>query len=332
MVVVVVVGIAISIAFAGFAVSDVDWHLFWRSLRASNLWWLAPASVALAAGIGVRALRWQLLFVREIRPPFRPVLRALLVGTFFNNVMPGRPGEAIRVFALHQETGAPRAAGLATAVTERICDVLTLLVLLYAVTPWLPHVAWLGRAAAAAAVVGAFVLILGIALAHDGARSLRFVFAPLRRTRWGSEGRIEVIAQGAATGLAALHRPWVALPALLFGFVAALLIGISNWFVLLAFHLHFGIAAGVLVLVTTNLAMILPSTPSGLGVFEAAVVVALRAYGVDASDALSYAVVLHALNTLPFIGLGSGSFRGTVVGLLRRRLVARSRRQKCRDE
>jgi glycosyltransferase 2 family protein len=57
-------------------------------------------------------------------------------------------------------------------------------------------------------------------------------------------------------------------------------------------------------MVAVGLAMIVPSSPAAVGVFEAAVVVALRAYDVPKPEALSYALVLHALNFLPYIAAG----------------------------
>ena len=49
--------------------------------------------------------------------------------------------------------------------------------------------------------------------------------------------------------------------------------------------------------------MILPSSPAAVGVFEGATVVVLSAYGVPASAALSYAIVLHALNVVPLLAV-----------------------------
>ena len=51
-------------------------------------------------------------------------------------------------------------------------------------------------------------------------------------------------------------------------------------------------------------ARVIPSGPAGLGVFEAATVVALSAYGVSGTEALTYAVVLHARNFFPFLLAG----------------------------
>jgi uncharacterized membrane protein YbhN (UPF0104 family) len=63
-------------------------------------------------------------------------------------------------------------------------------------------------------------------------------------------------------------------------------------------------------MITINLALVLPSSPAAVGVFEWATVLALRAYGVPESQALSYALVLHALNFFPFVIAGLVLVRG----------------------
>jgi uncharacterized membrane protein YbhN (UPF0104 family) len=73
---------------------------------------------------------------------------------------------------------------------------------------------------------------------------------------------------------------------------------------LLAFEPDLGYDAGILVLVTTTLSLVIPSLPAGIGVFEAALLVGMGPYGVDDSLALLYAVVLHALNFVPYVVAG----------------------------
>jgi glycosyltransferase 2 family protein len=84
-----------------------------------------------------------------------------------------------------------------------------------------------------------------------------------------------------------------------------LVLAVANWLVLVAFDLGLGYSAGVLILVTTTLSLVIPSAPGGVGVFEAGGLVALRAFGVDDSTALSATVVLHALNVFPFLVAGA---------------------------
>jgi uncharacterized protein (TIRG00374 family) len=301
----VVGGLAVSAVFAYFAVQDVDWERFRRALSESRWEWLAPAAVTLAFGVFLRAVRWRLLFPPEQRPPLAAALRALLVGTFFNNVLPGRPGEAMRVFTLHQEAGTSRAAGLGTAVAERVLDVVTLLALFFVSLPWLPHLSWVGRAAVFAGAVGAAVGVTVIVLALWGRRVLERALRPLARLPGISSDGADRAAAELAAGLAALHRIRIAAPALLLSIAAILVIACSCWLVTFAFSLDVGFGAGLLVMVATNLAMVIPSSPAAIGVFEAATLVALTPYGIDRSEGLSYAVVLHALNTLPFIALGA---------------------------
>jgi len=314
----IVAGLAISILFAYVAVRDVDWSLFWKSLSASTLWWLFPALAVLAGGISVRAVRWQLLFAPATRQPLGATTRALLVGTFLNLVLPARPGEVLRVFYLHDEAGTSRAEGLGTALTERIYDVLGLLVLLFVATPWLPNVTWLHRAAVLAIVAALLLAAVVGALLLWQERPVRYLIGPLAHVPGVSRERLDPIAANLAEGLIALRRRRSALIALALTFAAILAIALSFWLVTFALHLGVPFGAALLVMVATNLAMILPSSPAAIGVFEAATLVALRPYGVDASRALSYAVVLHALTFVPFVLIGLVLLQRRGLQLLRR--------------
>ena len=295
---------AISGLFTYFAVRGIDWGRFRSALAQSNYWWLIPSFAVLMGGIVLRAVRWRLLFPHDVRPPLAPTFRALLVGTFFNNVLPGRPGEAIRVVTLHQETGTPRPVALGTAVSERLYDVIVLLVTFFLAVPWLPHVNWLRRAGIFAAILTVGLMLLLGMLAKWNVRPILFVLRPFARVPGFSPERIERVAAGLVTGLAAMRQPRLALPALVVSFAAVFTIALSFWLVTLAIGLHVSFGAGLLVMVATNLAMVIPSSPAAIGVFEAATVVALRPYGIDQTHALSFAVILHALNVVPFIVLG----------------------------
>jgi uncharacterized membrane protein YbhN (UPF0104 family) len=60
----------------------------------------------------------------------------------------------------------------------------------------------------------------------------------------------------------------------------------------------------MLVTIAIALGMILPSSPAAVGVFEAAVLVGLNPYDIAKPEALSFALVLHALNFFPYIAAG----------------------------
>lgn len=298
-------GLAASALFLWLAARDVDVDVVWEALRDSQYVWLIPALALLALAVALRALRWQLLFDPRTRPPFGAVTRAMLVGLLFNSVLPARAGEAARIVVLHQEVRTSRVEALGTAVTERLYDVVTLLVLLFAATPFLPEVSWLRRAAVLALVLTALIAVAVLVVDRYGIRAVRFVLRPLTRLSRVSDEHVERAAANLVLGLAALHRPRLALPAFGLTFLSWLVIAGSFWCVLAGFDLGVGFGAGLLVAVTTTLALVIPSAPGGIGVFEAGGVVGLRAFGVDESEAFSATVVLHALNTIPYVIAGS---------------------------
>ena len=292
---------AATVGFTYLAVRDVDWDVAWRALRASEWWWVLPTTLVIVAGTVIRAVRWCAVFAPETRPPFRAVLSALLVGNFFNTVLPLRAGEALRIVALNQRARVSRVETLGTVGVERVMDVVTLLVLLFAVAAWLPEVSWLRGAAVFGAALAAVVAAAVLLLAVWGARPVHALLRPLARLRPASAERVEHAAESLARGLAALRRPRVAAAGLLWTALSWIAFALSFWLLMIGFDLDVPPLAGLLVLVATGLAMILPSPPAAVGVFEGAVVVALGAYDVSPSHALPYAVVLHLVNVLPFV-------------------------------
>ena len=307
----IAVGLVVTAVFTYYAVRNVHPDEVWEAFRASNKWWLLPSLAVLALGVFVRAIRWWALFAPETRPPLRPVVNALLVGLLFNSVLPLRVGEAARIVALNRAAASSRAETLGTVALERALDVLCLLLLLFIAVPWLPELGWLNAAIVLAAVV-AGVLVAGvIALALYGERPFVAVARGLGRLPLVPGEAIERAASNVAHGLAGLRRWRLALGGLLWTSFSWVLVSISFWLVTLAFGLDVPPVAGLLVLAATGLAMILPAAPASLGVFEAATLVALAAYGVSESEALSYALVLHALNFFPYLVAGAVALRFT---------------------
>ncbi len=297
---------ALSTLFFGYvATRDVDAAAAWRALGEAQLLWLVPSAAALAVAIFLRAWRWQLMFEPRSRPPFGAVSRSLLLGYLFNNVLPMRAGELVRIETLHQDTRTPRAEALATVVIERLFDVLSLLALLFSAVLWLPAVSWLRQAAIAALVAVAVLIAVVAALSLYGDRAVRILLAPLRLVPAFRTARLEHAVQNIMRGCVAVRDLGTSLRVFAVTTASWLVMGFSFWLLGLGFDLDIPPSAGLLVVITVNLTLILPSAPGGLGLFEAATVVALHAYGVDQSEALSYGLVLHALNFVPFVAIGA---------------------------
>jgi uncharacterized protein (TIRG00374 family) len=301
-----VAGLAVTVGCTYLAVRGVKLDDARDALAASDLRWLVPTSVVLGIALWLRVLRWWVLFDESSRPPLRAVGHAAFVGYFFNNILPARAGEAARVIALNSKARTPRAEAIGTVVIERVFDLLALLFLLFASYPLLPEISWLKAAALLGIVLVTGLVVVIFLLVRYDHRAVRWLLSPLRRLPGDHTGaRVEEAVVNATRGLVALREPRVALRGMALTIASWVVLALSFWILTNAFDLHLPLVAGMLTVVAINLSLVLPSSPAALGVFEAATVVALRAFDVPQAEALSYALVLHLLNFAPFLLIGA---------------------------
>lgn len=305
----VITGLAVSLVFSYLAVRDVDFEVFADALAESSYWWIVPSLGALCASVALRVVRWRYLFPPETRPPARAALRALLIGELFNTVVPLRAGELVRVVAVHREARTSRPEALGTTLVERLLDVLVLLLLLLAVLPFVPEVTWLGVAATILTVVALGALAAIVVLWRYGERPLSFLLRPLAWLPGFSSARTSAAAESLLRGFQGLRDVRAGAVAVALTAASWLAVALSFWLAIRGLQLELGFDAAVLVVVATTFALVIPSLPASVGVFEAATLVSLHPFGVDDSRALSCAVVLHVLSFVPFIVAGLVALR-----------------------
>ena len=296
-----VFGLAVSLFFGYLAVRDIRPRDTWQAFVDTDYVWLVPGTALFALAFVIRAVRWQALFTPARRPPLWPVVQSLFVGYLANNLLPVRAGEAARVVALNKLSRTSVAESTATVLVERAFDVLSLLLLLFLMLPWLPQITWLQTAALLALLLLAALAIVALVLMRYGDRPLQYLFRPLGRISFLPRDSIARAPANFLSGLAGLLNVRLGFVAFAWTTLSWLVLGLSFWCVMEAFHLALSPLAGLLVVIAIGLAMILPSSPAALGVFEGATVLVLSAYSIDSSTALSYALVLHAMNFFPFI-------------------------------
>jgi len=116
----------------------------------------------------------------------------------------------------------------------------------------------------------------------------------------------------ARQGLAAFAVPRHGVPAVIAQLLAWTLQWLACYAVLLALGLQSdgGLAAAAAILLAVNVSAVLPATPSNVGVFQAACLVVLAAYGVGAGPALAYGIILQAVELLTALVLGIPALLG----------------------
>ena len=301
----VVAGILVSAFFMYLAVRGAHLEQTLDALRATNYALLVPALGLLATAFFIRAVRWRSLFTADRKPPLPDIVAAQFIGYLANAILPVRAGEAAAIVTLNKRARTPIAEGTATVFVQRAEDVLSLVLLLLVMLPWLPDLSWLQAAVAISAVLLGALVVTALLVLRFGEGVVRVLAKPLAWLPFIPKEALERAPTHFVRGLAGLVTPRIALVSFGWTTLSWIVLGVGFWVVLRASDIHLSPLAGVLVVIGIGLAMILPSSPAALGVFEGATVVVLSAYGIDDSVALSYALVLHLLNVLPLFAVAA---------------------------
>jgi phosphatidylinositol alpha-mannosyltransferase len=312
----VVVAVLLLAGILAFALSHLGLHRVGHALASASPGWIVLALALMCLSLLMRAISWHEVLraaLPRIAIPWAPVVRATMIGVMGSAVFPGRIGEPTRVFVLGRRLeGSTRrlVAVLAGTVFSQTLINLLALAILATITFTSAHVFDQHGSSGLLGVLFVPVLIALLVLA--GPRLLRLA----QRSR---SLRIALAAQALARmlrlarqGLGVFASPRHGVPAVLFQLLAWTLQWLACYAVLLALGLqsHGGLAAAAAVLLAVNVSAVLPATPSNVGVFQAACLVVLAAYGVGAGPALAYGIILQAVEVVTALALGLPALLG----------------------
>lgn len=306
-----VVGMLVSLVFLVLAMRGIDWAELWDAFRAANYWFLIPAFLLLIAINWARAYRWRLLMYPDTHLPLLHIFRIVNIGYLFNNVLPAKAGELVRAWLVGREIEGGIGQAASTILIERLLDVLTSVVILVILLPFIELPEIVTQAGLLLGVVSAVGTVVLIVLSRVGEAGLDWVWRLVGRIPVVGSPKVKALFQNLLNGFRVLTNVKL-VPGILLG-SAAVWFGYAlfNYTLLAAFRMTtLPFAAAALVLCATAFIMVIPSSPGAMGVFEWAAVQALAVYGVAEAQAFGYALGLHTYTNLVLILFG-------LVGMLR---------------
>jgi phosphatidylinositol alpha-mannosyltransferase len=301
---------------ATFAAAGLGWmalqrigiHSISRAVMAATPTWVLLAFGLMCLSMFLRAESWHAVLRSALpgtRVRRRDAARGVMVGVLMSATLPARLGEPSRALIVARRVGRVRERlpiVLGTIVSQTLLNLLALTVLgaIMFSTVGLFHGHEKALAIGSAAPFSMLLLVLTLpALLRRGKPSR---FARAQRAVSVVRGALEQVR----AGLAVFRHPrlggWAAVNQL-----GAWAVQATACYVLLIAlgldkHVSYGAAAAVLFAV--NVTAVLPATPSNLGVFQAACVAVLSAYGVSHADALAYGIILQAVEIATAVALG----------------------------
>lgn len=298
----------------GFLVTGTSlvllWHLVpWTPtvalLRTADPLFVALAIACLVGSLIAKTVRWRLLLPETAPVTIRGLYRILHISFLLNNVLPARIGDVARVAMTSRQPGLRIGHVLSSMLTERVTDTVTLLLGFLVVSPFLPVPAgYEGLRTVAWSVVAVVAVVVALA-ALFRARLDALARSQRVRRHLPANERIRMEAASFAEGFRQLFArkrvvriwgwSWTA-------WVGAFAI---NYLLMRALNIDAPFAVAVLLTCTTNLAMLLPSSPGAIGVFHLAATASLLPFGVSEARALSFAILAHLVNVVPVSLIGA---------------------------
>ncbi len=273
----------------------------------------APPWVLLGLGLMcfsmvLRAFAWHAILQAALPRAtvrLRDALQGTFIGVLMSATLPARLGEPSRAFVVARRIGSPRLhlpVVLGTIVSQTLLNIVALIVLgivmFSTVDFFTHHTALLVVAIAPLAIVA--TLLLAPALLRSGKPS-RYARAAALIT----QARAALVQLRA--GLTVFRRPRLGAIAATAQLSAWVVQWLSCYVLLVALGLDHtaGLGAAAAVLFAVNVTAVLPATPSNVGIFQAACVAVLAAYGVGYADALAYGIILQAVEIATAVVMGA---------------------------
>jgi uncharacterized protein (TIRG00374 family) len=306
--VMLVLSIIIAAILLFFALKGISWEEMLSTVKNAN-----PLYLLLAFALGtlttfLRGTRWGVLLSAQKRIPLITMFWATNVGYLGNTFLPARAGEVIRSVLLGEKAGISKSFVFATALTERILDVIELVLITLIAIPFtggtVPN--WLIRALQIMGVAGSAALLIIIFSPHI----LPWLKRIINRLPLKDSIKISVTTflDEFLTGAQAFLHPGRAA-----GFIA---ISAAIWFldavtcvsVGKALSIAINIPQSLLQLTGMGLASAIPSTPGYVGIYQFVATTLLPLFGISKSEALTFilafqAVTVSVITIWGFIGI-----------------------------
>jgi phosphatidylinositol alpha-mannosyltransferase len=304
----VVGGAVLGAGLTALALNRLGLEPIARSLLAATPIWVLVAFALMCTSMLVRAEAWHAILraaLPGVRVRRRDTARGTMIGVLMSATMPARLGEPSRALIVARRLGRMRdrfPVVLGTIVSQTLLNILALILL--GAVMFATVGIFRGREdALVIATVAPVVLLL-------------LVIATPWLLRRGKPSRFQRVQQAAAvargamlqvrSGLQVFRRPKLGGWATLMQLTAWAIQWLACYVLLVALGLdeHAGIGAAAAVLFAVNVTAALPATPSNLGVFQAACVAVLSAYGVGKTDAFAYGIILQAVEIGTAVAMG----------------------------
>jgi uncharacterized protein (TIRG00374 family) len=283
-------GLIISLAALAVVFSLVDRQKFVEAIRQADIRFLLAGVLSELLWLLVRGFFWRTLL--QNKASYKDAFITVNEGYLLNNILPFRLGEIGRAFLIGRKAHLDFWQVLPSILIERALDLAFAAGLFLSTIPFVIGVTWAKQAALATGMI----VLIGLGLIYLLARNRQRVLGWIARAgeRWAVVNKLAGRRVDAFfDGLEIITDGRLFLRALGWEALNWLVSVLQYYLVLRAFFAAPSLLWVLFALGVGAIGIAAPSSPGAIGVFEAVLVGALVAFGLDASPATAFALSVH---------------------------------------
>jgi uncharacterized protein (TIRG00374 family) len=300
-----VIGVLISLVFLYLAFRKVDLNELWYALKGANYWWIIPNVALVILSMWMRAYRWKFMVNPIKKVGLGSLFSSVMIGFMANNVLPARLGEFVRAYSLGSKESMSRSATFATIMIERIFDGFSLLLILWLSLLMYPEFpSWVKRASNLFLLMNIVTLAFLVLIEVKRELAVKFFNLIFKLLPSSLSSRAGEIVEKFISGLKVFRNIPSLMWILAWSILIWVVVGISNYFIFLAFGQYPTVFASFILLGIVSLAVMLPSSPGFVGTFHYACVASFVILSLDEGVSRPFSIILHASQYIPVTLLG----------------------------
>lgn len=304
----VVLLIALSILGLYLAFYNIDFNNLVDQLSAVNLTKFFAAIIILMISCIIRAKRLQYILVPlDDGISLHHLFSSTMIGYFGNGILLFRLGEVLKAYSISVGNKVSTSESFGIIMLERIMDALTVLIMLILFLPWLPieNVTINYWVSAFAGVTVLFFIMILVLRSLDWAKLINSISFLSESMRKGLISIVEKIFAG-VNAIKNTKHAWGILFTTLMIWVCYY---VMTLWLLESCQIYLTSSGALIMLIMGAIIIAVPALPGGLGTYDAGITFSLMLiFSVSKDEALTYALISHASNYIPYLVVGSVYF------------------------
>ena len=300
----VIAGLALSALLVWLSIRGIEFRGVMDDFRTIRSGYVLLAVAAMFLMQLLRSIRWGIILRPIGKVGQISLFSVTSVGFLAIIAIPARLGELARPYLIAKKSRIPMSSALGTIFVERVLDSLTVLIIAVLALFFTPLPPWLVRSSVLFLLVtlGLFAVMILMIVRREA--TLRILAPLIGRLPARYAGAVNRLIDHFIEGFRIVVNPALLFSATLLSIVIWLVDVLVIYLLFLAFDFHLPVAAAFVLMIILIIGIAIPTAPGFIGNWHYFCILGLGLFGIPKTEALTFAIIYHALSIGIVILLG----------------------------